>query len=141
MSLPQFAANHHPGGDPLNMGKPALPTDAQITRVLVPMIGERRWQTAAQLKGVARLAILNIVITWALHPMSDATPPAVSRVINDTVGRASTYGERVNAILAHLAARITDESLVYLYAPLTRSGSTALIEWLQTMPRVTTKES
>lgn len=115
-------------------------TDNQITRALVPMLEERDWAMLGetQPKHVERTAVLKLVIRWALNPMDDATPPAVSRAIHAEVGRGAAYGERVNAILRHLRVDGTVspvEVAEKLYAPLTREGASALISWLSGLPR------
>lgn len=111
-------------------------TDAQIVRALVPMLAEREWRTAAQpVKFIERAAVLNTTIRWALAPMADATPAEVSRVVNGTVGRLATHGEKVNAILGYLAEGHDGEDDVTLYAPFTKAGASAFISWLTTLPQ------
>jgi hypothetical protein len=114
-----------------NAARPAdAATDAQITRAIVPALERGTWRSVVGAdKYISRAAVINTVTAWALAPMDDATPPAISRVINGTVGRSSTYGERVNALLAHLAAEAAPE-MAYCYAPLTKAGASKLIEWL-----------
>lgn len=107
-------------------------TDAQIMRAIVPAIESGKWNRQDPQKFgkyISRVAVLNTMIGWALAPMSDDTPPAISRVINGTVGRSSSYGERVNALLAHCATEAAPE-MAYAYAPLTKAGASKLIEWL-----------
>ena len=110
-------------------------TDAQITRAIVPALDKGLWRSVDPEKFgkfISRAAVLNTVIGWALAPMNDDTPPAISRVINGTVGRSSSYGERVNVMLAHLAdSNAEREGGVImdpaLYKPLTKAGASALI--------------
>lgn len=116
-------------------------TDAQIERALVPMLEDRNWANSGQAAAyIERAAVLKLVITWALSPMADSTPPAVSRAIHNAVGRGAAYGERVNAILAHLAALPEQAnhqgalSREKLYAPLTKAGASKLIAWLAEVP-------
>lgn len=115
--------------------RPEFPaTDAQITRAIVPALDKDLWtkQDPQQFgKFISRAAVLKLVIRWALNPMDDATPPAVSRAIHNRVGRGAAYGERVNAILAHLREEGTAaEGMEFCYAPLTKAGASKLIEWL-----------
>ncbi|QHB37350.1 hypothetical protein I5G58_gp048 [Mycobacterium phage BirdsNest] len=115
-------------------------TDAQITRALMPMLDDRRWADSSQAGYVERAAVIKLVLTWAVNPMADSTPPAVSRAIHNAVGRGAAYGERANAILAHLAmvtdpAHITGTlSAEKLYAPLSKEGASKLIGWLADQP-------
>ncbi|UXE04420.1 hypothetical protein SEA_FUNSIZED_49 [Mycobacterium phage Funsized] len=116
---------------PASLIRPA--TDAQITRAIVPALERGVWRNQDR-KYVERCAVLNTVIGWAMAPMADSTPAEISRVINGTVGRNSSYGERVNAILAHMASRTDDESIAFWYAPLTKDGASKLIGWLFELP-------
>lgn len=110
-------------------------TDAQITKAILPAIESKAWRTVTgQDAYVSRVAVLNLAIGWAMAPMADETPAEISRVINGTVGRLSTYGERVNAILAHCAAQAPADSTVW--KPLTKAGASALITWLFELPAV-----
>ncbi|QHB37779.1 hypothetical protein I5G63_gp038 [Mycobacterium phage Imvubu] len=122
-------------GSPFNTPAPrpaAVATDAQIVRAIVPALERGVWrdQPESARKYVERCAVLNTVIGWALAPMNDATPAEISRVINGTVGRSASYGERVNAILAHMAERTDDATIAFWYAPLTKDGASKLISWL-----------
>jgi len=118
---------------PATLVRPA--TDAQIIRALVPMLNDRDWASSKNVTYVERAAVLKLVISWAVAPMAETTPPEVSRAIHNAVGRNAAYGERVNAILAHLAS-VTDSaqrstlSVEKLYAPLTKEGASKLISWL-----------
>lgn len=110
-------------------------TDGQV-KYIASLLDERDLSLAAdtQPKFVARATALRLVIAWAYAPMADDTPPAVSRAINDTVGRLSSYGERVNAVLAHIDAN-SEVAPSSNYVPLTKAGASKLIEWLSTQPR------
>jgi hypothetical protein len=108
-------------------------TDAQIQRAIVPALERGYWRDATDAdKYIQRCTVLNLVISWALAPMADATPAEVSRAIHNAVGRGAPVGDRVNAILAHLneangGLRAEDR---WLYAPLTKEGASKLITWL-----------
>lgn len=107
-------------------------TDAQIMRAIVPALERGVWREQDPQrfgKFISRAAVLNTVIGWAIAPMDDSTPAEISRVINGTVGRSSTYGERVNALLAHLATEAAPE-MAYCYEPLTKAKASAFIGWL-----------
>lgn len=112
-------------------------TDSQITRALAPMIADRSWREAKPDSYVSRVAVLNLAIGWATAPMSDETPAEISRVINGTVGRTASYGERVNAILAHCSDQAAPEAK-WLWKPLTKAGASALIDWLLGLPNKVT---
>ena len=122
---------------PASLVRPA--TDAQIERALVPMLEDRNWVDAAP-TFVERAAVLKLVITWARNVMADSTPPAVSRAVHNAVNRNAPVGEKVNAILAHLAALPEQAnhqgalSREKLYAPLTKEGASKLIAWLADRP-------
>lgn len=107
-------------------------TDNQIN-FIAKLLGERDWHQGSE-KYVLRAAALNVVIGWALHPMADATPAEISRLVNNSVGRLTTYGLRVNVILAHLA-RVTESSNAANYGQLTKAGASTLIELLLSLPK------
>ncbi|MBV9869122.1 MAG: hypothetical protein JO214_00625 [Frankiaceae bacterium] len=119
---------------PASIVRPA--TDAQIVRALVPMLEDRDWASSDQTAYVERAAVLKLVIRWATNVMDDATPPAISRVVHNTVGRLASHGEKVNAILAHLAEQPEQSrhqgalDAAKLYAPLSKEGASKLIGWL-----------
>lgn len=110
-------------------------TDAQL-KFVTSLIAERDWNnTRLARKYVSRVAVINLVLGFAYAPMADTTPALVSRVINDTVGRNSTYGARVNAVMAYLLANGTAaEGYEFAYAPLTKRGASGLIDWLSALP-------
>jgi hypothetical protein len=124
-------------GSPFTTPAPIVPaTDGQLGYVTA-LLNDRDVSSMASTQAayVARATALRLSITWAYAPMADDTPPAVSRVINGTVGRSSTYGERVNAILAHLDAS-SEVAGGSAYAPLTKAGASKLIDWLTTLPQI-----
>lgn len=78
-----------------NAARPAdCATDAQITRAIAPALDKGLWRSVdpeAFGKYISRAAVLNTMIGWALAPMSDDTPPAISRVINGAVNATAFY--------------------------------------------------
>ncbi|URC18151.1 hypothetical protein SEA_ZENTENO07_50 [Mycobacterium phage Zenteno07] len=124
---------------PASLVRPA--TDAQIERALVPMLEDRNWSDSGQAAAyIERAAVLKLVISWARNVMADSTPPAVSRAVHNAVNRNAPVGEKVNAILGHLAALPEQAnhqgalSREKLYAPLTKEGASKLIGWLADVP-------
>lgn len=114
-------------------------TNAQILYVM-RLLGERNWQTSgADDKAIARAAALHLALTWSMRPMAESTPPAISRLINNTVGRNESYGERANVILDYLrnggetGVPVADTDT--LYKPFTKAGASALIDWLTACPK------
>lgn len=109
-------------------------TDNQI-KLLDKLLGERDWQSGGA-KYVRRTAALNVSIGYALAPMDDNTPPSISRLLNNSVGRISDYGLRVNVILASLALNtaLPDSDRRGLYAQLTKAGASHLIDLLLALP-------
>lgn len=102
-------------------------TDAQIQRAIRPMLDDRDWTADANSKFVMRVAALKLAIRWSLEPMADSTPPEVSRIM----GRGSSYGERVNQIMAHMTANGQHEAgCEFVWAPLSKSGASKLITYL-----------
>lgn len=110
-------------------------TDGQIERALKPMLAEREWRLAGALPAsyIERIAIINTCILWSLNIMDDSTPAAVSRAVHERVGRGAAYGERVNAILAHLS-ELSDGAK--LYRPFGKNDASKLIDLLSTLARI-----
>lgn len=110
-------------------------TDNQI-KLLDKLLGDRDWQSGGA-KYVRRTAALNVSIGYALAPMDDNTPPSISRLLNNSVGRISDYGLRVNVILASLALNtaLPDSDRRGLYAQLTKAGASHLIDLLLALPK------
>lgn len=110
------------------------PTDNQVT-FIAKLLGERDWQSGGA-KYVRRTAALNVAIGYALAPMDPNTPPSISRLLNNSVGRISDYGVRVNVILASLALNtdLPDSDRRGLYAQLTKAGASHLIDLLLALP-------
>ena len=106
-------------------------TDKQIT-LADKLIREREWHSGGE-HYVRRTAALGVVLDWSLNPMADRTPAEISRLINSTVGRVGSYGERVNVVLAHLESKGEDATRPY-YGQLTKRGASQLIDLLLGLP-------
>ncbi|AEJ95717.1 hypothetical protein FDI64_gp43 [Mycobacterium phage Zemanar] len=92
------------------------------------LLNTRQWQQAQGVdKHVSRAAALNIVLSWAMN--LDTAPGEV--VV--TVEYARSLGDGVNAVLATMRENAATDS-AYLWAPLTRQGASALIDWLKSLP-------
>lgn len=111
------------------VGYTIIASDKQLTYI-TDLLGERSWADAQGVdKYVSRAAALNIVLSWAMN--LDSAPGEVVA----TVDGYSELGEGVNAVLATMRENAASDS-AYLWAPLTRRGASALIEWLRTLPRL-----
>ncbi|QFG08977.1 hypothetical protein SEA_MAGPIE_41 [Mycobacterium phage Magpie] len=92
------------------------------------LLSTRKWQQAQGVdKYVSRAAALNIVLSWAMN--LDSAPGEVVA----TVDGYSELGDGVNAVLATMRENAASDS-AYLWAPLTRQGASALIDWLKSLP-------
>ena len=106
-------------------------TDKQVA-FIEKLFAERDWQSGGD-KYVRRCSALNIVIGWASNVMAESTPAEISRAVNNTLGRKSTVGERVNLIMAWMADGGESDNAEF-YKPLTSGGASTLIELLMALP-------
>lgn len=98
---------------------------------IATLLGERVWNDADALpaKYISRAAVINMVIGWVMG--ADAVPMEVRKFID----AGATDGENVNALLAHMLTQGTPEAVASkLWAPLTKPGASALIDWLKGLP-------
>ncbi|AGU92059.1 hypothetical protein BANE1_42 [Mycobacterium phage Bane1] len=97
-------------------------------KFIIDLLSTRKWQQAQGVdKYVSRAAALNIVLSWAMN--LDSAPGEVVA----TVDGYSELGDGVNAVLATMRENAASDS-AYLWAPLTRQGASALIDWLKSLP-------
>jgi hypothetical protein len=126
MSIPKFATSE------ATVIVPA--TDAQISYVLGLLVERDYTSENIPAPYISRAAVVRLVIDWARNPMDENTPAAVSRAINDTVGRTASYGQRINALLDFLTENSHDDEIAKSYVPFTKEGASKMIEWLKTLP-------
>lgn len=103
----------------------AYASEAQIN-FAADLLAKKAWNDDAAVarKFITRTAAINIAIDWA------RTSPGVEVT---SVATAELVGERVNQILAHVAAGGTNGA-DYAWAPLTGKGAIQLITWLKSLP-------
>lgn len=92
------------------------------------LLNTRKWQQAQGVdKYISRAAVINTL----LDVLANADKTASFNLA--TIVTADDKGEALNQALAHAAADAAPE-MAYAWAPLTRKGASALIEWLKSLP-------
>lgn len=101
-------------------------TEAQISYIN-GLFDQKAWsEVKGQDKFVTRAACIRLAVTWAADP---AAVPGIS-----DIATSDLVGQRVNQILTASRESAAPEH-DYAWAPLTKKGATALIDWLKPLPR------
>lgn len=96
-------------------------TDGQLSYI-ARLLRTQDWQSGPA-KHVERAAALNMVIGWALDGCD--LDPVVELMTADT------DGERINQVLARMITQ-AEQGREYVWVPLTKSGASKMIDWLNT---------
>lgn len=97
-------------------------SDGQLAYV-TSLLTERDWSDGPD-KHVRRAAALKTTLSFIADPNT-----ATADIMGD-----GAKGDQLNRLLAHMVVSATSAT-AYIWAPLTRRGASALIEWLTSLPR------
>lgn len=103
-----------------------VPASEPQLRFVESLLAQRRWQDGPD-KHVRRVAAISVVMELIDHP---------SKLVGEIIEFATDRGDKVNALLAHVAQSDNHGQEPYVYAPLSKKGASALIDWLMDQPQV-----
>jgi hypothetical protein len=92
------------------------------------LLSTRKWQQAQGVdKYISRAAVINLLLDVLTDPVKSDDFGLVN------IATADELGERLNQALAHCIADAAPEQ-AFAWAPLTRKGASAFIDWLKSLP-------
>lgn len=117
-----------PFDTPAGSTNAVVPATLGQINYIASMLAERDMASQPD-KYIARAAAVRMAIRWVTG--ADSRPTRVT----DLLAGITDVGHQVNALLTEVGRPLMEPEDAYLWAPMTRSSASTMIDWLTTLPR------